>query len=296
MTDKISILKFALKYFYPSKHHEIDGVEYKSKREMYREWFDSSYINGSWYIGEEIDPIVTTITREINEVFYMINGEYRYYLGFRLNHFTSNQSVHVKVKAHIEDNDMEYNYTGKLLEDDKKYVYLPLDEEITPDNITMFSLEASMIVENHIEYSAVERITVNNPQTRLIVVNKEEYDIIRKTDTILQRPKEDIQVMRFTTERNNRTYYGLRIRHILPPYYDEEQLMEYEVNINESKGSSSISDTVSVCCYSNPMSEAEVIITVKPYERYGGYKVKLLYDEINGRSYINPNSIEYIVE
>lgn len=288
----LSLFKLALQHFYPKKHQEIDNVQYKSKKEMYEEWFDSSYINGSWYIGEELPPVISTIERSIDTIFYMIDTEYRYYLGFKINCFKSNQIVKVTIKIVKDGNHFTYDYNAKLFEKDKNYVYLELDDEITPSNIKRISLEADEVIENHIKYSAVSKKNFDNPT--IIEATKSEYDTVRKNNIILQKPKQSIQVIRYTQERNNETEYGLRFRNILPPYYDENQTLHYELNITEAKGSKPISNNFSVCCFSQSMNEAEVIITVYPYEEYSGYKVKLKFNEINGRSYTNPYDIEYI--
>lgn len=286
----ISLLKLALKYFYPNKHYTIDDKEYKSKKEIYEEWFNSNYINGSWYIGEDIDPIVATITRSIDDYYYIIKDTYRYNLGFRTNHFTKNQVINVTVNATINENTLDYHYPTKLLELDKDYVYIILDEELAPDNINNITIQSDSIVENHICYTEISEYTIQGDM--LVPISKGEYDIIRKKNIILQKPKDTIQVIRYTQERNGRTMYGLRFRNILPLYYNSEQYLEY--SMNTGSGSRPITNTLRHCCSSNLYSDVEIVIMVRPYNMYSGYKVKLIFNDINGRSYTNPSSIEYL--
>lgn len=97
MTLLADLFKFALNRYYPHNTHTIDGTVYLSKNDNYNNWFNSIYINGKWYISEDLSGIVNIVDRSIEQVFLLYDtdtaNEYHYGVGIVLKNFRKNHTV-----------------------------------------------------------------------------------------------------------------------------------------------------------------------------------------------------------
>lgn len=296
MSRILEFLKFCLEYFYPSNSQEIDDEYYPSKKEMYSIWLDSQYLNGSWYIGEDLtDMILATMDREVPNCLYYVDGVNRSSLGFKINHLTSNQLVKVEIVLSNKD---VYNYTGTLFESDKPYVLISLDNDITYDNIKKITISCDAIVENHIQYNELAPIVYNNIKKQLVPITGEEYDRVRREDIILQKLG-DIQCINYKKTLDNRNVYGLRLKNIIPyEYFSDEQVLMIEQHYKDEiqcRSNSPSNLTYSICCSNTrPTTGITYFISLSEYGEYTGFKVKVIFNSVNGNSYSSPSSVEYI--
>ena len=97
MSVLVDLFKYALGRYYPENPQLIDDTAYPSKKEKYNEWFNSVYVNGTWYIGEKLDDVLLEVKRSIVEVFvlYDLNAqnEFKYGVGLVLKNFQKKQKV-----------------------------------------------------------------------------------------------------------------------------------------------------------------------------------------------------------
>lgn len=293
MSKLIEILKYALKDFFPTNSQELEGEYYPSKKEMYRNWLNSQYINGSWYIGDELNPddIVATLQKELKDGIYLVEGDGKYSLGFRVDHTSNNQMV--KVEVVFDNDEQKYYYEDKPFEANKPYFLIHLNDEITPSNIKSITISSEEVVENYIKYLPFPNRKITEPQKELIIVSGAEYDTIRTNHIILQKLA-NIQCMNYKTEENGTEYYGLRLRNILPVYYSDKQTLKVEYNGVATEDIAS-EDTISLCCFNErPIENIEFNISLTSFEEYTGFNTKVSFNTVNGNSYTDSSGITYI--
>lgn len=155
------LLNFALEHFYPTN----------KKLELYETWFDNTYINGEWHIGDKTiqDSVLSVVHRNIADTYYLIEGDNRYFFGAELINFKNTQ----KINLSITSNDGVYDVVSGIYKNN--YIYVALDDGITSENIESIQIQSDETIEHHVFYNSVNEIITGND---LSVVTKTEYEEI----------------------------------------------------------------------------------------------------------------------
>ena len=179
MVSVVDILKYALTHFYPRSRKSVDGVEYKSLKETYKDWFNSKYVNGYWFINVEekdIPPVLNTIDRSFGNTVYMVYNGTRWYFGFLMNNFDENQMG----KCHVYyDNDYVYNASFKKHEDG--YGLVALASQITNSNVNRFVFSADETVTNRVKFTGVNNFVV----TDIVEIGYSEFNELKRSNAPL---------------------------------------------------------------------------------------------------------------
>lgn len=177
MVSFIDILKYALTHFYPSSHRSVDGVEYKSLKETYKDWFNSKYYNGYWFINveeEDIPTVLGTVERSVDDTVYMVYIDSRWYFGVLLKNFGENQTGKCTV---YYDNGYAYNASFKRTDSD--YVLVVLGSQVTRYNVNRFVFSADEVIVDRIKYNGVSNYVVDD----VVEVSYGEFLELKKRDS-----------------------------------------------------------------------------------------------------------------
>ena len=307
MTLLKGLLKWCLGLFYPRNSITLDGEHYKGKEERYTEKLDSNYVNGKWYINESIPSIVSTVDRSIKygSGFYLISNTNNYSFAFAVEGFRGSQEMNITV---VFDEDlMENYYTARLFDSTSKYMYTAFNDNITWDNIKKIRISADELISNYIKYTGVDEIILENPQLVLLPISREEFTNIKNnSEYIYQKIPKSLQCMNY---KNSETNFGLRLRNFLwSNYIDSHQELKVtyknitetvklnDVQINDSHNVHWTDDKITIDGLGErPTENIEILLEMEPYQDYSGFKVKIIFDSINGNSYTDVSSIEYQV-
>lgn len=179
MVSVIDILKYALTHFYPSSHRSVDGVEYKSLKETYKDWFNSKYINGYWFVNVEekdIPPVLNTIDRSFGNTVYMVYNGTRWYFGFLMSNFDENQLG--KCKVYYDD---DYVYNASFKKHDTNYGFVALASQITNSNVNRFVFSVDEIVIDRVKFTGVTNFVV----TDIVEMGYSEFNELKRSNASL---------------------------------------------------------------------------------------------------------------
>lgn len=154
-----NILKFALENHYPKNHTVVDGTDYPSKTEKYMEWFDSTYANGGWYIGEELPEYFVEYTRRILKVFCLhyddTDKENTYGIGVIVENFKPTQEMKLIIN---NDSEVEYVFKNYKRLTDNTRVY---GELLNSEPINNVQITVDELIEDHVKYKGISSTTYN---------------------------------------------------------------------------------------------------------------------------------------
>ena len=171
MVSVIDVLKYALKYFYPKKKITLDNVVYKSRRDYYKEWFNSQYLNGYWFINESSIPsVLGTIHRDYGHNMYMVDNGARLYLGVKMINFKKGQKGHCKI-FYSGDNVFNASFTFN-----DGYGVMALSKNITPTNVESFVFDTDEVLEDRILYSGVFK---DVSKSHIVEMSMDDFNILR---------------------------------------------------------------------------------------------------------------------
>lgn len=156
MVSLTNLLKQALKNHYPRNHKTINSEEYPSLTEKYNEWLTTTYVNGTYYFGEELPDSLGVINRKILKVFTIYNldntGENKYGIGVVVQGFKSDQIL--KLKLPDEDNDVEFTYKNYKVIDKEENISL-YGELLSPHPVYTVELYCDELVDDYLTYTSV---------------------------------------------------------------------------------------------------------------------------------------------
>ena len=207
MVSVIDVLKYALTLFYPRSRKSVDGVEYKSLKENYKDWFNSKYVNGYWFINVEekdIPPVLSTIDRSFGNTVYMVYNGTRWYFGFLMSNFDENQLG--KCKVYYDD---DYVYNASFKKHDTNYGFVALASQITNSNVNRFVFSVDEIVIDRVKFTGVNNFVV----TDIVEMGYSEFNELKRSNASLPTGNSHINgvltspVLSYTEHNYYHTYH-----------------------------------------------------------------------------------------
>ena len=188
------LLEYALTRFYPKNRQKLNNIVYPSKVEMYDEWFNNVYVNGSWYIGVEDEDIgLSSSQRSLIKVFLLYtneNIEYKYGVGVIVNGFLKNHNMSCIIN---NDDDYTFNLTD-FTKINNTTDYRLAGGLFYEDNISLIRLKADEVISDYVKYNSIpvsdyycydwedENLNLTFNKMEYTRFTRDYYDIVKDID------------------------------------------------------------------------------------------------------------------
>lgn len=288
----LDIIKYAFSHFYPRQSKTYDSKVYPSLEQMYPEWMDSVYLNGEYYICEEIeDEYIISQERSVQDYSFVREEDIHLYFCVQLINFSRNQTVDVQVFYNVPNSNSEESYIVSGVIFDKDYTNILLDTTVSFEDITKIKvLDGEEVIEKYVLYSDYQGKEYLKSIDGVYKISSEEFDKLRNQGLFPQRLDTTIKCISYRISEDE---YGLRIKNFYPNRFSNGQ--EYAFVSGDVTGLVDLeSDTLEITGFTEKPTSVDIILELEEYTGFSGYRVRVSFDNIKGNSYTEQTNILYL--